>query len=239
MAKKLLIFFILLLIPLFSFGQVNDPFSVLKQYYEADKAENIDLLISLSDFSHVSSGELAQYKSDMRDTLTMLATAFDTKYFKITNEKVIESGSQAIIFYHLQSEIIDRKSETIKEDRDYAAVMSRSSGTWKVVYIQPKALFEQNNMMRDLTISAGTSLPEITDGGAGANASKTNWVLVDIFRVLCLLILIGGILLSIFYVRRNKDKSLKRKFFGALGIIIVILIIDAIIAAWAGSRFLR
>jgi len=139
----------------------DSPTDVLKDYYEADKNEDIDTMMSLTDFSHVDTADLGEFKGDMRKTLEALAASFDTKSYAISGEYVQESGDDALVFYHLETELEDKKGKTAELDLDFVAVMHKTDGKWKIVYMQPKDTFEQNMILRELTISASESIEEV------------------------------------------------------------------------------
>lgn len=139
------------------------PMDALRQYYEADKNEQIDTMMELTDFSHVDPADLSDFKQRTREMMETLVDIFDTKSYSISGEYVHESGDDALVFYHLKTELIDKKGKTAEIELDFVAVMHKTANKWKVVYLQPKDSFEQNMMLRALTISAGESIKEVVD----------------------------------------------------------------------------
>jgi hypothetical protein len=155
MKKIILIGFIMLFIA--SAIASATPLDSLKQYYEADKNENIDSMIALTDFS-----EDSEFKEETRRSMEALAEIFDTTYYVITNEKEFVKGDDAIIYYHIKTELEDKSGKSTVIDLDYVAILHNSNG-WKVVYIQPKYSFEQNMILRETAIAIGESYVEEVD----------------------------------------------------------------------------
>lgn len=171
--NKFMIGFTCMLLVLPVIGLAADtPWDVVQQYYEADKNEDIDTLMSLTDFSHVDSADLDQFKADMRMSLETLAEVFDTKSYTLSNEDVNINENDAFVFYHQNSVLEDFDGQTAEVDLDFVAVMRNVDGNWKITYTQPKDTFEQNFALRELTVSAGEDLENYdlgvaTDPGSG------------------------------------------------------------------------
>lgn len=160
----------LLVLPVIGLA-ADTPWDVVQQYYEADKNEDIDTLMSLTDFSHVDAGDLDQFKADMRTSLETLAELFDTKSYTLSNENVNINGNDAFVFYHQNSLLEDSDGQTAEVDLDFVAVMYNVNGEWKITYTQPKDTFEQNFALRELTVSAGEDFADYEISGAASNGT--------------------------------------------------------------------
>ncbi len=147
----------LLIILLMTTLVVATPLESLQQYYEADKNEDIDKMMELTDFSNVDSS----FKKETKKSLTALAEIFDTKYFEITNEEEHIKDKNALVYYHLKTELVDSSGKSTVIEDDFVAVMTNNNG-WKILYLQPKSTFEQNMMLRQTTLAMGESyVPEV------------------------------------------------------------------------------
>lgn len=171
------------------------PLESLQQYYEADKNEDIDKMIELTDFSNVDS----DFKEETRKSLTALAEIFDTKYFEITNEREHIKGKDSLVYYHLKTELVDSSGKSAVIEDDFVAVMTNNNG-WKILYIQPKSTFEQNMMLRQITRAIGESYvqeldfsklesSEDTDRGKVSDKGKNKYVVVALIFILIIFVL--------------------------------------------------
>jgi len=168
---------------------VATPTESLRQYYEADKNEDIEGMLELTDFSNIDS----YFREETRKSLVALAEIFDTEYYEITNEQEQISGTDALVYYHLKTELSDISGESAVLEEDFVAVMVNNNG-WKLVYMQLKDVFEQNMILRQTTISGGESYnPEIDFSGTSDEETleengKSNMLLGWIGIIVILLI---------------------------------------------------
>lgn len=139
---------------------VDSPQTVLEKYYAADKNEDISALMGLTDFSHVEQSQRQQFMNDTKSSLTALARIFDTKSYELTNIQVVEKNDDAIAYYHVNSTLGDEKGKTALIDLDFVAVMHKTNGEWKIVYVLPKESYTRNKMIRELTVGVGNSVEE-------------------------------------------------------------------------------
>ncbi len=162
----------LLVLPVIGLA-ADAPWDVVQQYYEADKNEDIDAIMALTDFSHVDTGDLDQFKADMRTSLEALAELFDTKSYTLSDEDVNINGNDAFVFYHQNSVLEDLDGQTAEVDLDFVAVMQNVNGDWKITYTQPKDTFEQNVALRELIVSSGEDIENYDVGDAADAGSDT------------------------------------------------------------------
>jgi len=233
--KKIFFISFFLLFFCLSVNAANSPLDVLKQYYEADMAENIDVMMSLTDFSSMGSSQSDQFRVDTEKTLKALALVFNTKYYEISDEKVLEGENDAYVFYHLKNQIEDDSGKTLDEDMDYVAVMRKTEGVWKIVYMQPKVLFEQNNAIRNLTVGAGISLSPTLNLAVDGEKTKNHSAFLWIMRFLVVFILALSIVAIVFFLKKNKELKFKKKALAVGGLIFVTLIVLLIIFYYVGS----
>ncbi|MBU2637436.1 MAG: hypothetical protein KJ955_00515 [Nanoarchaeota archaeon] len=134
------------------------PAESLQDYYEADKNEDINKMLELTDFSNVDS----EFKEETKKSLIALAEIFDTTYYEITDTREFIDEENALVYYHLKSELTDFSGESATIDEDFVAVM-HNPGIWKIVYVQPKNSFEQNIGLRETTMVIGENYVEEID----------------------------------------------------------------------------
>lgn len=228
MKKIIPIYFLLTFCILISAAHAQlSPLETLREYYKADQREDIESMMRLTDFSSVKALELSDFKADLRKTLETLALIFDTKSYEISNEKVLTGSRDTYVFYHLKNLIQDRRGETLSEDRDYVAVMHQSEGEWKIVYMQPKAVFEQNAALRELTMSAKNSIYEVIDLSGASNISDNGATKLGYVAILITLLLLAAI---IFFLVKHRDLNLRRKILW-VSVMVVIWIILLVITS--------
>jgi len=189
------------------------PLDSLHQYYEADKNEDIEKIISLTDFSSVDPSDLEEFMQETRIALETLAEIFNTEYYQISDESIITDEDNAIVYYRLKTEITDNLGDSLVIDEDFVAVM-RKSDIWRVVYTQPKDVFEKNMIAREATIALGESYAEKVDFsdfpleklGDDAIGEKKEDRKGFSLGIIVILILIAA--LVTFFVIKKKNKNL-------------------------------
>ncbi len=224
---------LILLFPASLVMAASNPVDVLRQYYRADQAEDIDTMMFLTDFSQVDVSELTQFRVDAKKMLETMAFVFDTKSYEISQEKTLTGTNDAYVFYHLKDQVQDKNGKTLDEDRDYVAVMHKVAGEWKIVYMQPRVLFEQNNMMRDLTVSAGISVVPVLDFFTGKR--MVGGLILWALRVLFVIVAILGIVAIILFLIRFKAIKRWKKVLVVSGIIILTFVILYYILYFSGA----
>ncbi|MBU2577181.1 MAG: PLD nuclease N-terminal domain-containing protein [Nanoarchaeota archaeon] len=205
------------------------PTESLQQYYEADKNENIEGMLALTDFSNVD----LDFKEETRKSLVALAEIFDTKYYEITDEQEYISGTDALVYYHLETELEDNSGKSAVIEEDFVAVMVNNGG-WKLVYMQLKNAFEQNMMLRQATISMGDDyIPEIdfsgtdegTSEGSSSDESQTQDMIFGLIAIAFMLLFVFAIWMFFDCIFR---KNISKKFLWLLGLLIFWVIVPII-----------
>ena len=148
---------------------VATPIESLKEYYEADKNEDIDKLLELTDFSNADS----DFREETKKSLIALAEIFDTNYYEITNEQEYIDNSDALVYYHVKTELTDHSGKSAVIENDFVAIMVNNNG-WKIVYMQPKDAFEQNMMLRQTTIAFSESYDQELDFSTAYSTDDIN-----------------------------------------------------------------
>lgn len=143
---------IFILLP--SIQAYNTPSDALKAYLEADKQENIDAMVGLTDFSFVPDSDKELFMEQTQLAMAELARTFDTTSYELAITDVVEQDKDALIFYHLTAELADTTGATSTTDADFVAVMHNDKG-WKITSMQLQKNFEQNILFREATKSVG------------------------------------------------------------------------------------
>ena len=205
------------------------PIESLRQYYEADKNENIEGILALTDFSNVDS----DFKEETRKSLVALAEIFDTKYYEIIGEQEYISGTDALVYYHLETKLEDSSGKSAVIEEDFVAVMVNNGG-WKLVYMQTKDAFEQNMMLRQATISMGDDyIPEIyisetrtgTSKGKSDDDSQTQDMISGLIAIILILLFVFAIWMFFDCIFR---KDVNNKILWLLGLLIFWVIVPTI-----------
>jgi len=158
MKIKLILGLLFLSLVFSSLVSADSILDTLNGYYEADMNEDIDKMIKLTDFTIVDKSERDEVEKDTRVIMDALAQSYDTVSYKLSEEEVFKNGDEAMVIYKLNAEIRDRKGDIALINSYYVAVMHKSNGKWGVTFTQPKATYEQNMLIMDITDTATTNL---------------------------------------------------------------------------------
>jgi len=155
--KLVLILLVLILLSTSVFA-FSDPQEALEAYFEADKDENIDAMIDLTDFSFITDeDEREEFIEQTERSMEELARIFDTVSYTLDEIEVIEDGTDALVFYHLVAELEDIEGETSTTDLHYVATMHNLGSGWKIATMQSRVGFDANKEFVEVTRAAGNN----------------------------------------------------------------------------------
>lgn len=134
----------------------SDPQEALEAYFEADKDEDIDAMLDLTDFSFITDeDEREEFIEQTERSMEELARIFDTTSYTLDEIEVIEDGTDALVFYHLVAELEDIEGETATTDLHYVATMHNAGSGWKIATMQSRVGFDANKEFVEVTRAAG------------------------------------------------------------------------------------
>jgi len=151
----LMIFVIMLSTSAFAY---SDPQEALEAYFEADKDEDIDAMLDLTDFSFITDeDEREDFIEQTERSMEELARIFDTISYTLDEIEVIEDDTDALVFYHLVAELEDIDGETATNDLHYVATMHNEGSGWKIATMQSRVGFDANKEFVEVTRAAGNN----------------------------------------------------------------------------------
>lgn len=118
----------------------------LYRYYQADKDENVQAMLDLTDFSHVADQDRTAFIQETRNLLSAMHAYYTTTTFELLDADIFTSDRDARIFYRLKSTLSTADGGQLTIDNHFVALLRASAQGWKVTYTMPRAAWEQRRL---------------------------------------------------------------------------------------------